>query len=108
MDKQTELQKTFAEVMDMTHTEITDLVLELRQENESLRLQLSERDKEIARLRDALRDLLDEQNGPPLERHRETWQRAVDRGYALLSSDTKQGTPGERVLGGEWAKNKNN
>jgi hypothetical protein len=24
------------------------------------------------------RDLLDEQNGPPLVRHEETWQRAVD------------------------------
>lgn len=39
---------------------------------------------EIARLRDALQDLCDQQNGPPLERNREDWQRAYDRARELL------------------------
>jgi hypothetical protein len=51
----TDLQKTFAEVMDMTHTEITDLIVELRGEIDSLkgeveRLKKEERQTQIGTL----------------------------------------------------------
>lgn len=39
---------------------------------------------EIERLRDALRDLLDVQNGPPLVRRADEWQAAVDKARAAL------------------------
>jgi hypothetical protein len=39
---------------------------------------------EIERLREALRDLLDEQNGPPLVRRADEWQAAVDQARAVL------------------------
>ena len=38
------------------------------------------------RLRDLLQALCDEQNGPPLERWREQWQRAYDQARAALRS----------------------
>ena len=41
---------------------------------------------ENARLREALEDLLSEQNDAPLERRREQWQSAVDAGWAALKS----------------------
>jgi len=47
--------------------------------------------QEIARLRDALEKLLDEQNDAPLERRRVQWQAAVDAGRAALSTPEHQG-----------------
>src|SRR5690606_33349664 len=49
--------------------------------NEAARLRA-----ENARLREALEDLLSEQNDAPLERRREQWQSAVDAGWAALKS----------------------
>lgn len=46
------------------------------------RLEAAERNNE--RLLYALRDILDEQNGPPLINREEQWQKAHDEGYALL------------------------
>jgi len=46
-----------------------------------------ERDK-VEQLRDALEALQDEQNGPPLERHRSHWQMAMDK-TAQAIADTK-------------------
>lgn len=40
----------------------------------------------VAELEDALQNLLDEQNGPPLIRHRKTWQAAYDKGCDLLEA----------------------
>ena len=34
--------------------------------------------------REALERILDAQNGPPLERHRDKWQAAVDEGWRVL------------------------
>lgn len=44
------------------------------------------KDETINELLEALRDLADEQNGPPLERHKESWQSAVNRAYELLKT----------------------
>ena len=43
---------------------------------------------ELARALDALRDLYDEQNGPPLEhpRHKASWQAAMDKANKLLEA----------------------
>jgi len=38
-----------------------------------------------AKLREALQDLLDEQNDAPIERHRKRWQASCDNARALLS-----------------------
>lgn len=46
--------------------------------------QLSDRYKEIERLKDALQSLYDEQNGPPLIRDQKSWQEAMDKACACL------------------------
>jgi uncharacterized protein YoxC len=48
---------------------------------------INEAADEIERLREALRDLLDEQNGPPLVRRADEWQAAVDQARATLGED---------------------
>jgi hypothetical protein len=47
----------------------------------------AEANDEIKRLREALRDLLDEQNGPPFVRRADEWQAAVDQARAALGED---------------------
>ena len=47
--------------------------------------------QEVARLREVLSNLLDKQNDAPLERHRASWQAAVDAGYAALATSEPQG-----------------
>lgn len=42
-------------------------------------------DARIAELENALQALCDEQNGPPLERRKDQWQRAFDQARALLT-----------------------
>lgn len=44
---------------------------------------------EIARLREALESLLDEQNGPPLIGSALSWQKAVDQARAALAEKEK-------------------
>ena len=46
----------------------------------------SAQDAQIATLQRALRNLLDEQNGAPLIKREEQWQKAVDDGYAALAA----------------------
>jgi hypothetical protein len=43
-----------------------------------------ELEAENAKLKEALQSLYDEQNGPPLIRHKESWQAAMDEAGALL------------------------
>lgn len=50
-----------------------------------LRIALDAAQAEIARLREALECLIDEQNGPPIERHAHSWQMAMDRARAALA-----------------------
>lgn len=45
-------------------------------------LQAEER---LGRAVEALRNLYDEQNGPPLERHKERWKMAMDQTFIILS-----------------------
>jgi len=63
---------------------MTDIVERLRLDAEPTEGDMEEAATEIERLREALRDLLDEQNGPPLVRRADEWQAAVDQARAVL------------------------
>lgn len=45
---------------------------------------------EVGRLREALENLLDEQNGPPLIGHAASWQAAIDQARAALAEKEKK------------------
>ncbi len=59
--------------------------------NEQLQAKLDTAKEEIKRLRAALQDLYDEQNGPPLLRDELSWQAAMDKAEKLLESDHEKG-----------------
>ena len=68
-----------------------DIVERLRDTGDHARFEPSlhhEAADEIERLREALQNLLDVQNGPPLlGRYAEEWQAAVDQARAALGED---------------------
>lgn len=53
-------------------------------ENMTKTVQLAEKDVAILELTRALRNLHDEQNDAPLERHRKTWEEAMERAGEIL------------------------
>ena len=56
-----------------------------------LQAELDTAKEENKQLRDALQDLYDEQNGPPLLRDEVSWQAAMDKAEKLLESDHEKG-----------------
>jgi hypothetical protein len=44
-------------------------------------------------LKEALNDLVDIQNGPPLETHKDQWNEIMERCYKLLSESSKEDKP---------------
>lgn len=55
---------------------------------EQLQSRLAVAEEKIERLRDALQELYDEQNGPPLLRDEKEWRAAMDKAEKLLTGDT--------------------
>ena len=53
--------------------------------------ELAEAKAEIERLREALQNLFDEQNGPPLIRDEKYWRKAMDTAEKLLHPDNYTG-----------------
>lgn len=62
-----------------------------KDEIESLRRQLAAKDERIKGLVDALSDLLDEQNGPPLIGRAKQWDAAVLKAHKILEAAEAKG-----------------
>jgi hypothetical protein len=59
-------------------TDSLSKVAELEKENRSLQ-------SEVEQLKGALQELVDIQNGPPLEQHKNEWREIMDKCYSILS-----------------------
>jgi hypothetical protein len=65
-----------------------------QERNANLERQRADQRDRIAALEEALRDLLDVQNGPPLIRDEKAWQKAYDKACALVDTpNTASGKP---------------
>lgn len=69
-----------------TPHDLLDALAAARQEADALRKLAEEQAKYIHRLREALEDLADIQNGPPLPTWAKHWQAAMDEARAALAA----------------------
>lgn len=75
----------------MNHQQVRDLVIDCRDEidrlndtNSELALNATFYAERSRKLQDALCDLMDNQNGPPLVTYTESWNKAMEKCYAIL------------------------
>jgi len=73
------------EIVRRQGTERNNYELNLKERDHLLGLLAIEREK-VRLLRSALENLADEQNGAPLERHRDEWQAAMDEARDALAA----------------------
>lgn len=66
------------EVVEPDETELCNKIHDLEK-------RLAEEESKTKELRECLEDLLDVQNGPPLETYREAWEDAFQKGCDLIS-----------------------